>query len=111
MHPSRLIHAQGGLYLIAFVLVYAEVRTFAVERIRKVTVPETTFEPVAELDADPFKHSLGVHRGGPTSKIPASNSSPDRLLVKERHGTHRSSSTIPISMISVIRLMSPMTTR
>ena len=23
---------------------------------------EATFEPVAELDADPFKHSLGVHR-------------------------------------------------
>ena len=40
VHPSRLIHAQGGLYLIAFVPAYAEVRTFAVERIRKVTVQE-----------------------------------------------------------------------
>ena len=69
VHPSRLIHAQGGLYLIAFVPAYAEVRTFAVERIRKVTVQEETFEPVAELDADPFKHSLGVHRGGPTCKV------------------------------------------
>ncbi len=45
VHPSRLIHAQGGLYLIAFVPVYAEVRTFAVERIRTVSVQETTFEP------------------------------------------------------------------
>ena len=69
VHPSRLIHAQGGLYLIAFVPAYAEVRTFAVERIRKVSVQETTFEPIAELDTDPFKNSLGVHRGGPTCKV------------------------------------------
>jgi hypothetical protein len=27
VHPYRLIHAQGGLYLIAFVPAYAEVRT------------------------------------------------------------------------------------
>ena len=69
VHPSRLIHAQGGLYLIAFVPAYAEVRTFAVERISKASVQETTFEPIAELDTDPFKNSLGVHRGGPTCKV------------------------------------------
>jgi hypothetical protein len=33
--------------IIAFVPAYAEVRTFAVERIRKVSVQEATFEPVA----------------------------------------------------------------
>jgi predicted DNA-binding transcriptional regulator YafY len=69
VHPSRLIHAQGGLYLIAFVPAYAEVRTFAVERISKASVQETTFEPIAELDSDPFKNSLGVHRGGQTCKV------------------------------------------
>jgi predicted DNA-binding transcriptional regulator YafY len=65
VHPYRLIHAKGGLYLVAFVPSYSEVRIFAVERIKQATGQEDTFEPIAELDADPFKHSLGVHRGTP----------------------------------------------
>ena len=69
VHPNRLIHAQGGLYLIAFVPAYAEVRTFAVERISTAKVQETTFEPITELDADPFKNSLGVYRGGTTCQV------------------------------------------
>lgn len=67
-HPYRLIHAQGALYLIAFVPAYSEVRTFAVERIKRVSLQDETFERVAELDGDPFTNSLGVHRG-PTSKV------------------------------------------
>ena len=63
VHPYRLVQAQGGLYLIAFVPAYSELRTFAVERIRRATVQEQTFELVAELDTDPFKNSLGIHRG------------------------------------------------
>jgi predicted DNA-binding transcriptional regulator YafY len=63
VHPYRLVQAQGGLYLIAFVPAYAEVRTFAVERIRRVSAREQTFEPVPELESDPFRNSLGVHRG------------------------------------------------
>ena len=47
---------------------YSEVRTFAVERVRRATLQEQTFEPVAELDTDPFKNSLGVHRG-PATKV------------------------------------------
>jgi predicted DNA-binding transcriptional regulator YafY len=68
VHPYRLVHAQGGLYLIAFVPAYSEVRTFAVERVRRATMQEQTFEPVAEFDSDPFKNSLGVHRG-PATKV------------------------------------------
>jgi predicted DNA-binding transcriptional regulator YafY len=60
-----LIHSKGGLYLVAFVPAYSEARTFAVERIKRATAQEDTFEPIAELDADPFKHSLGAHRGAP----------------------------------------------
>src|SRR4029077_18480253 len=63
VHPHRLVHAQGGLYLIAFVPAYSEVRTFAIERVRRITPQKQTFEPVAELESDPFKNSLGVHRG------------------------------------------------
>jgi proteasome accessory factor B len=84
VHPSRLIHAQGGLYLIAFVPSYAEVRTFAVERISTARVEETTFEPIAELDTDPFKNSLGVHRGGATCKVQLRFHPQITVLVKER---------------------------
>jgi proteasome accessory factor B len=83
-HPSRLIHAQGGLYLIAFVPEYAEVRTFAVERVKKVSVQQETFEPVAELDADPFRNSIGVHRGGPTCKVRLRFHPQIAVLVRER---------------------------
>jgi proteasome accessory factor B len=66
------VHAQGGLYLWGFVPAYGELRTFAVERIRRVTVAEATFAPLAELDGvDPFEHSLGAYRaaGAATSRI------------------------------------------
>jgi predicted DNA-binding transcriptional regulator YafY len=63
VHPYRLVHVQGGPYLMAFVPAYAELRTFGVERIRRVALREQTFEPVTELETDPFKHSLGAYRG------------------------------------------------
>jgi proteasome accessory factor B len=68
VHPYRLVYAQGGLYLMAFVPAYSELRTFAVERIAHLGPHKETFTPVPELDADPFQHSLGVHRG-PTTKV------------------------------------------
>ena len=90
-HPYRLVQAQGGLYLIAFVPEYAQVRTFAVERIRKVTVQQVTFEPVAELDSNPFKNSLGVHSGGQATKVQLRFHSQVAALVKERlwHGSQQ----------------------
>ena len=66
VHPYRLAHVQGGLYLIAYVPGYKEVRTFAVERIRSATRSDKSFEPIAEFDADPFTHSLGAYRGART---------------------------------------------
>ena len=68
VHPHRLVHAQGGLYLWAFVPAYGELRTFAVERVRRVSIQEETFTPIAELDSDPFKGSMGAYRGA-TSKV------------------------------------------
>jgi predicted DNA-binding transcriptional regulator YafY len=68
VHPYRLVHVQGGLYSMAFVPAYAELRTFAVERIRRAALQEQTFEPITELETDPFKHSLGAYRGT-TSRV------------------------------------------
>jgi predicted DNA-binding transcriptional regulator YafY len=83
VHPYRLVHAQGGLYLMAFVEAYAEMRTFAVERIRSVSVQEQTFEPVAELDGDPFGNSMGVHRG-PATRVRLRFHAAIAALMKER---------------------------
>jgi predicted DNA-binding transcriptional regulator YafY len=68
VHPYRLVYAQGGLYLIAFVPAYSEIRTFAVERIKRLATEQKSFEPIGELESDPFQNSLGVHRG-PTTRV------------------------------------------
>ena len=65
VHPYRLAYAQGGLYLLAFVPEYGEVRTFAVERVERATLLEERFTPIEELPDQAFPHSLGVHSGVP----------------------------------------------
>jgi len=65
IEPYRLVYADGGLYLFAFVPEYGEMRTFAVERIRGLSLLEETFEATEDLAPDAFRHSLGVHSGPP----------------------------------------------
>ncbi len=65
IHPYRLAYAQGGLYLLAYVPEYSEVRTFAIERIQDVLLLEERFTPIEELPNAAFPHSLGVHSGPP----------------------------------------------
>src|SRR5687767_16005461 len=38
VHPYRLAFAEGGLYLLAYVPEYSAIRTFAVDRIRSVSL-------------------------------------------------------------------------
>jgi predicted DNA-binding transcriptional regulator YafY len=64
VEPLRLVFAQGGLYLVAFVPEYDELRTFAIDRILNLSITEERFEP-KELSEDAFAHSLGVHQGTP----------------------------------------------
>jgi len=65
VHPYRLAYAQGGLYLLAYVPEYGEVRTFAIERIQDMSLLEERFTPIEELPETAFPHSLGVHSGPP----------------------------------------------
>src|SRR5262249_26776156 len=65
IHPYRLAYAQGGLYLLAYVPEYGEVRTFAVERIQELSLTEDRFTPIEDLPDTAFPHSLGVHSGPP----------------------------------------------
>ena len=60
VHPYRLALAQGGVYLVAWVPQYDEFRTFAVERIERLSVSDETFRKTRELPADVFGGSLGV---------------------------------------------------
>jgi predicted DNA-binding transcriptional regulator YafY len=65
--PLRLAYAQGGVYLLAFVPDYGQVRTFAVERIRTYAETGDRFDPKKRTLTDkPFKHSIGVHTGEPS---------------------------------------------
>lgn len=64
--PLRLAYAQGGVYLLAFVPDYGQVRTFAVERIRTYAETGEHFDRKRALSDKPFKNSLGVHTGEPS---------------------------------------------
>src|SRR5262249_45000271 len=65
VHPYRLAYGQGGLYLLAYVPEYGEVRTFAIERVQSITLLDERFTPIEELPDTAFPHSLGVHSGPP----------------------------------------------
>jgi predicted DNA-binding transcriptional regulator YafY len=65
IEPYRLAYAQGGMYLLAHVPKYRQLRTFAVERIKSAVTTPDTFSMPETASADPFPHSLGVHTGVP----------------------------------------------
>ena len=62
VEPQRIAYADGGMYLIAWVPEYGELRTFAAERIATFAVLDSTFRP-RPLPKEPFPNSLGVHSG------------------------------------------------
>jgi predicted DNA-binding transcriptional regulator YafY len=65
VHPYRLVFAQGGLYLLAYVPEYKDVRTFAVDRIASVSLEKQTFTPKERIGSEVFANSLGVNTGEP----------------------------------------------
>jgi len=69
LHPYRVVSAQGGLYLLAYVPEYTELRTFATGRIEQLSLLETGFERDEALGDEPFSHSLGVHHGAPETIV------------------------------------------
>ena len=64
IEPYRLIYSPGGMYLLAFVPEYKELRTFSVDRIRGISLHEERFTPTEIPDAA-FAHSLGINEGPP----------------------------------------------
>jgi predicted DNA-binding transcriptional regulator YafY len=65
IEPYRLALAHGGVYVVAWVAQYDAFRTFAVDRVEKLSVTEETFRRTRELPADLFGSSMGVFAGEP----------------------------------------------
>jgi predicted DNA-binding transcriptional regulator YafY len=65
VEPYRVVYGFGTLYLRAWVAKYGEMRTFAVGRIRKLTVLEDTFTPSHDDGDETFSQSLGIYDGTP----------------------------------------------
>ncbi len=65
IHPYRLVFAQGGLYLLGYVPEYKDIRTFAVDRIKAVSLEKQTFTPKERIGSEVFANSLGVNTGEP----------------------------------------------
>jgi predicted DNA-binding transcriptional regulator YafY len=63
IEPYRLVYGNGSLYLLAYVPAYEQVRTFAVKRIKKLTVLDEVFTSVHEVSKEPFVNSLGISEG------------------------------------------------
>lgn len=64
IEPYRMIYSSGGMYLLANVPEYSALRTFAIDRIRTLSLLEERFTP-AEISDAAFAHSLGVNEGTP----------------------------------------------
>jgi predicted DNA-binding transcriptional regulator YafY len=65
VQPYRLALAHGGVYIVAWVPVYDEFRTFAVERIERLSIKDETFRRTRDLPDDVFGASMGVFSGPP----------------------------------------------
>src|SRR5215203_5948489 len=55
IEPYRVVFAQGALYVVAAVPEYAQTRTFALDRIKSLSVTEDRFDP-ADTDEESFAH-------------------------------------------------------
>lgn len=64
VEPYQVCYAQGGLYLVAFVPEYREMRLFATERMKRLTVLDQRFTPALDQAAGPLVNSLGVNLNG-----------------------------------------------
>jgi proteasome accessory factor B len=66
VEPYKLVYHHGGLYLFARAQEYGEVRTFAVERIRRIEVLDQTFEIPADFSvAEHSRSAFGIMGGKP----------------------------------------------
>ena len=83
VEPYRLVFAQGGLYVVAFVPEYGQLRTFAVDRILGLSLTEERSSRRTRRRKS-FAHSLGVNQGTPPQRVEISFAPRIARYVKER---------------------------
>lgn len=88
VEPYQLAYGQGGLYLIAYVPEYRQVRTFAVERLRQLTVLDERFDPVHRA-GEAFADSIGINSGGRPEPVCIEFSPTAAAYIRERR-VHKS---------------------
>ena len=66
--PQRIVYADGGIYLVAWVPAYSMMRTFAAERIETFGLTDEKFAP-RPLPLEPFAESLGINTGVPETIV------------------------------------------
>jgi len=72
LDPYRLVYYHGGLYLYARAHEYAEVRTFAIERIQKIEVLESEFEVPPDFNVSEYaRGAFGIAGGKPEAVVVA----------------------------------------
>jgi predicted DNA-binding transcriptional regulator YafY len=69
LHPYRIAIADRNVYLVAWVPAYDEFRTFAVDRIQKLSIHDETFRKSKDLPPDLFATSMGVFWGEPETVV------------------------------------------
>jgi proteasome accessory factor B len=87
IEPHRISCADGGLYLLAWVPDYDELRTFAIERIETLALTDERFVR-RPMPAEAFGNSLGVN-SGPTERVEIEFDASAACYVRERQW-HRS---------------------
>jgi predicted DNA-binding transcriptional regulator YafY len=69
LDPYRLVYYHGGLYLYARAHEHGEVRTFAVERVERIEVLETTFEVPKDFNVSEYARGAFGIAGGKAEDV------------------------------------------
>jgi predicted DNA-binding transcriptional regulator YafY len=82
--PYRVVYHHGGLYLYARVAEYQEVRTFAVERIKRLELLEQSFEIDKDFDLGEYARGAFGITGGKPEAVELRFDPPASDYVRER---------------------------
>lgn len=84
LDPYRLVYYHGGLYLYARAHEHGEVRTFAVERIERILVLETTFEVPKDFNVSEYARGAFGIAGGKAEDVVLEVDAAVAAYVRER---------------------------
>ena len=84
LDPYRLVYYHGGLYLYARAHEHGEVRTFAVERIERIEVLESTFEVPKDFNVSEYARGAFGIAGGKAEDVVLEVDAAVAAYVRER---------------------------